>query len=71
MYTIISEDIVKARQTAVAEGHRRSRSTARDQSRGSRQKHRGLRLAAWRNPSRVRPPHVDQGANCTAPSPSL
>lgn len=70
MYPIISDDMVRARQMAIADGYRKSRSAARGRSRGSTERRPTLRFTAWRIPGRIRPQPVDQCARGTATGPS-
>jgi len=60
MYPIISDEMVRARQIAVADGYRKSRYAVWGRSRGSTERRPTLRLTAWRTPGRIRPQPVDQ-----------
>lgn len=70
MYPIISDDMVRARQTAIADGYRKSRDAARGRPRGATERRSTLRSIAWRIPGRIRPQPVDQGTRGTAIGPS-
>lgn len=70
MYPIISDDMVKARQMAVANGYRTSRYAERGRPRGATKRRSTLKSIAWRISGRIRPQPVDQCTRGTAIGPS-